>query len=181
MKNISILFVLILFVFFCGVCDAEDDFQYWSQYSVKIVDGEKIDLITFADLRIQEDASKLGLYLLSQRLKMDFWKNLSLGLNYTYLSSRNTKPGAVKDDYNWQHRLELEANPSWNIKDWLKLSVRNRYEFRWIENRGSYNDRFRHRWIAPYARQDHRRQAPVPAVPGLPAGAVCVAAARPRQ
>lgn len=72
---------------------------------------------------------------------------MDFGLNYTYLQSRNTSSAATDDSYNRQHRAEIEVNPNWFPTDWLKVKMRNRVEFRWIEGQGSDNTRYRQRWM----------------------------------
>lgn len=145
MKRISIFLILMLIVMVQHV-HAEDDFQYWSGFSTKVVDTEHIDLTTLVQLRLKEDASKLGLYFISEKLTFDYFEHLGLGINYTYLETRATASTSTDKDYKTHHRLELEANPHWMLWDWLNLSVRNRVEYRWIEEHGSFNTRFRQNW-----------------------------------
>ena len=137
--------MIVFTLFISSQAAARDDFQYWSQYSFKLYDGKKFDWITFGEFRVKEDAHKVGLYYISERLVFDLWEHLSLGFNYTYLNTRKTSSG-INDDYKFQHRLEGEVNPHWDLTDWLKLHIRNRAEFRWIEDNGSYNTRLRQRW-----------------------------------
>jgi len=123
-----------------------DDFQYWSQLSLKAYQGEKFDVTLFSDARFMNDANKLGLYFFSPRLLYHYSKNLDFGLNYTYIQSRSTSSTAVDDSYNWQNRAEVEINPQWAPADWLKIKMRNRVEFRWIDAKGADNTRYRQRW-----------------------------------
>ncbi len=124
---------------------AEDDFQYWSQYSLKMIDTEKIDWSIYTEGRFYNDAKDVGLYLVSQKIKYDFFKHLSLGTNYTYLQFKTNNTVASRSEFKYQHRAELEINPHWSFGDVLKFDSRNRVEFRWIEDKGSYNTRSRHR------------------------------------
>ncbi|HSA31324.1 MAG TPA: DUF2490 domain-containing protein [Candidatus Omnitrophota bacterium] len=122
-----------------------DDLAYWSQYTVLLHDGEHVDLNLFFDFRFDDNIGENDLSLASIQAKYDFIKNLSFGTNYTYILDRKFNSSAGKSEYLDQHRLELEANPYYKIGDWLKFDNRNRVEFRWIENNGSYNTRSRHR------------------------------------
>lgn len=125
---------------------ARDDFQYWSQYSVDLLDTDKFNFKIFSDNRFFDDAKDVGFYLVSTRLKYKATKYLDLGMNYSYLNSKVNNPIASRSEFKFHHRVELEVNPYWNLMDWLKLYVRNRYEFRWIEDKGSDNARIRQRW-----------------------------------
>jgi len=139
--------VLIVLFLFClptrGL--AEDDFQYRQLLSLKVIDTKKVDLVFFNQMRLNHNAQDVSFYLMSPQLKFDFWKNLQLGLNYTHLNFKAFNAAAGREEFRFHHRLELEVNPHWDIGEHFKVSMRNRYEFRWIENIGSDRDRFRHR------------------------------------
>lgn len=137
---------MIIFFLLAMPAYAQDDFQVWSQVAVKMIDTKKFDLTTFADLRKGHDAEDVVLYFVSEKMAFDLWKYLSLGLNYTYLNSKVNNKVASRSEFKEQHRAEVEVNPHWGVGDWLKISVRNRVEFRWIEDNGSHNTRYRHRW-----------------------------------
>ncbi len=137
-----LIFQLLVFV---SPTWAKDDFQYRSLMTLKMVDTQKIDFVLFGQGRLIHDAKDVGFYSLSSQLKFDLWKNLSLGFNYTYLNVKVNNPVAGRSEFKFHHRVELEANPHWVIRDRLKVNMRNRYEFRWIEDGGSDNSRLRHR------------------------------------
>jgi hypothetical protein len=121
---------------------AQDDFQTRELFTFKFMDTRKVDFLVFSQFRTQDNAKDFSFAHVSPQLKFDLWKNLSLGLNYSYLNIK------VDDEFKFHHRLELEADPHWEIggeSPWLKIAMRNRYEFRWIEDQGSDNPRFRHR------------------------------------
>ena len=124
---------------------ARDDFQYRQLLTVKVIDTKKIDLVFYNQLRLNQDAQNVNFYSVSPQLKFDLWKNLQLGLNYTYLNLKTFSAAAGSDEFGLQQRIELEVNPHWDIGDILKVTTRNRYEFRWIEDKGWDNGRFRHR------------------------------------
>ncbi|MCA9399351.1 MAG: DUF2490 domain-containing protein [Candidatus Omnitrophica bacterium] len=153
MKRIIVLMMMSCFLI-TPPAQAEDDFQYWSRYSLKMVDTEKVDWTIFAEARFYNDTDDLGLYYISQRVSYDLWKHLSLGTNYTYLNYRTqSRDGTLAED-KFQHRLELEANPKFKWGERITFKNRNRVEFRWIEDKGSYNTRLRHRWTLSYALKD---------------------------
>jgi len=144
------IFGIVLTVFCVLLCAAaswaeEDDFAYWSQYTVLLHDGEHIDLNAFFDFRFDNDAGNNDLNQASLQAKYDFIEHLSFGTNYTYILDKKYSSSSRNSEYFYQHVLELEANPYYTITDWLKFDNRNRVEFRWIEDNGSYNTRSRHR------------------------------------
>lgn len=151
-----ILFVLLFGLMLTSNVWAGDDFQYWSRYSLKVVDTDKIDWTIFTEARMYNDTNDLGLYYVSQKLSYAAWEHLSLGANYTYLNYRSQNSSGELADDRYQHRLEFEANPKFDLSDKLSLTNRNRVEFRWIENKGSYNTRVRHRWTLAYKITDHK-------------------------
>ncbi len=116
---------------------AENDFQYWSRFQVKVIDTKYVDSINFWDLRFFDDSSNFGFWQTSQKIQVDLIRNLSLGVAYTYLDNE------VANEFKYQHRLELETNPYWSWKEWVNIRNCNRVEFRWIEDKGSDNGRFR--------------------------------------
>lgn len=140
--------LIIMFLCVGGIeARADDDFQYWSQLSLKPYKSERFDVVIFTDARLMDNAEKMGLYFISPRVVYHHSKSLDLGINYTFQESRRTAPSAADDSYNSQQRIECEINPQWPLAEWLKLKMRNRFEFRWIEARGWDNTRYRQRWM----------------------------------
>ncbi len=145
--SIKVLCLSILFpVLFASAGFARDDFQYRSLYTFKLIDTKKFDFVLFNQFRMIHDADDINYYSISPQMKFDLWKNLSLGLNYTYLNLKVNNDTAGRSEYKFHHRVELEVNPHWTIRNWINVQLRNRYEFRWIEDQGAYNPRFRHRF-----------------------------------
>lgn len=148
MKKVKIILLTVfsLSVLFPSATFAEDDFQYWSRYALKVIDTKYFDYTNYWEFRVFEDASDIGLWYTSQKFSVDAHPYLSLGLNYTYLENEGVNKISKDDEFKYQHRLELEVNPHWQYKDWIKLKNRNRMEFRWIEDQGSDNGRYRQMW-----------------------------------
>lgn len=128
----------------------EDDFQYWSRYSLKLLDTRYVDFINYWETQFTNDASDLGTWFTSQKISFDPHRFLNLGINYTYLESDTLLTKPTRTEYRSQHRLELEITPKWQWKEWVRLMNRNRVEFRWIEGRGSDNGRYRQQWEAAF-------------------------------
>jgi hypothetical protein len=151
--RISLLALLILTVLFAvnvPWARAEDDFGFWQQIDVKTLDTEKIDLSTYGEWRLRQDASDLTYWQASEKLRMDFWKNLGLGLNYTYLNTKSYNTRLGHDEMLYHHRIEFEAIPHWDLGKWAKFEMRDRVELRWIENQGADNTRYRSRWLVDF-------------------------------
>ena len=127
---------------------AQDDFQTRHLFTFKLIDTKKVDFQFFNEVFTNHDAHDFNFYSISPQLKFDFWKNLALGLNYTYVRVKSDRADGSHTEFRVHHRIEPEVNPHWDIggpDPWLKIQMRNRYEFRWIEDQGSDNPRLRHR------------------------------------
>lgn len=156
MKRVSAYLLYLLFVLFPGTATAGDDFQYWSQFNFKVVDTKYVDLNLFTEGRFVNDAQDNGLHLVSFKLSYQFFEHLDLGTNYTYLNVRTMNALSGDSEFKYQHRAELEVNPKWNFGDVAKFDNRNRVEFRWIEDNGSYNTRSRHRFRLTFPFKDNK-------------------------
>lgn len=139
--NVVVIMVSLSLMTHCAW--AKDDFQSWNRVQLKVIDTKYIDYVTYGEMRFTEDAGNTGLWLTSQKVKYDFFKYLGLGTNYTYLETETSNAKKTKNEFKYQHRFEIEVIPRWSWKDRIKLSNRNRLEFRWIEGRGSDNTRYR--------------------------------------
>ncbi len=138
---------LLLFIF-TPLVFSEDDFQYWSQYSLKAIDTKYVDYVSSGELRLIDDVSDFSFWRTTQRLIFDLFPYLSLGTNYTFLEEQVINSKTKEEEFKYHHRLELEVSPQYEIKKWVHVNIknRNRFEFRWIEDQGSDNGRFRQRW-----------------------------------
>ncbi len=144
-KKIILTLVFLFFILSERNVWARDDFQYRQLLTVKLVDTKKVDFSIFSQMRMNHDAQDISFYLISPQLKFDVWKNVALGLNYSYVNLKVFNSAAGRDEFKIHHRCELEVDPHWSAGDWLEVQMRNRYEFRWIEDQGSDNPRFRQR------------------------------------
>ena len=147
------LLILVLLLIAAGwmpsTAHARDDFQYWSQYSVKLIDTKKFDLTTFATGRLMDDAGEMRFYYVSEGLAYSLHKNLGLGLNYTYVRIK-TINNLDDSEFKFHHRIELETIPRGTFANGWQWSIRNRIEFRWIEDMGAHSARFRSRWALTF-------------------------------
>lgn len=138
--------VLMVFIalFMTGTVAAADDWQYWSRTTLDLWRKDRLKLSTQFETYVMEDVSEFKHYQLSQRLGYNWLDNVDLTAGYTYISSETSL--RLMEEFRYQHRLELEINPHWEPIDRLRIKNRNRLEFRWIEEQGSDNARFRQRW-----------------------------------
>ena len=144
--------VLSAFLIF-GPAWASDDTQSWSRLTLKTWQQGPWSLSTYGDLRLMDDVSESRLYLVSEQLKYRWLQNMDLGVNYTYLESKARRAWGP-EEFKYQHRLELEANPGWSVWDRLMVKNRNRVELRRIEDQGSDNTRFRQLWELSFPLRD---------------------------
>lgn len=146
MKNLNVFLIasICFSVILATPVRAEDDFQYWSRYSIKALDTKYVDFVNFWDLRFMEDSSRFRLWFTSQKILINPVEWFGFVIAHTYLENSAVNSRTKTREFVPQHRFELEANPKWEVTPWLTLKNRNRVEFRWIENKGSDNARMRH-------------------------------------
>lgn len=124
---------------------AEEDYhQYRVALNLKLLDTEHVDFLTYGEYRWTDSSTLQDAYLLSERIQLDFFKNLLFGINYTYQDVETVNPKTHRTHWQLTHRAEFEANPHWEIASNVVFRIRNRYEHRWIED-AQPNDRTRHR------------------------------------
>jgi nucleoside-specific outer membrane channel protein Tsx len=136
----GLLAVVALAVTLPAALRAGDDFGGWHSASLKWLDTSYVDLVTVGQARFRDNHGEANAHLLSQKAVFKAHENLNLGLAYTWLPF---KTGA--GDWQDQHRIEIEANPHWTFAEVWTVSLRNRFETRWIEDRPETNERIRHR------------------------------------
>ena len=140
----SIWMAISLIWILAGVAQASDDVQYWQRLTLKTWQQDPWNLSTTGEFRAVDDVSDASYYQLTQRLGYKWIEPWELGIAYTYLS-QETKVG-LREVFKDQNRLELEASHRWKPAEWMEIKNRGRVEFRWIEDRGSDNSRYRHLW-----------------------------------
>ncbi|MEN8662758.1 MAG: DUF2490 domain-containing protein [Lentimonas sp.] len=118
-----------------------DDIKMWNWLSLNLWQNDSHKVHAYFDNRMVDDLTEEKLWLGSLRYKFKAHKNLQLGFGYTYLDVRNV----TTDSWTHQHRLEFEVNPKFKLDENWTLTVRNRMEVRYIEDRDDSSSRFRHR------------------------------------
>ncbi len=142
MKTLRILIIGLMTFLATTYSYATDDSQYWSLMTIKHLETPAITWSTHGQVRFIDDISHDGLYLISEQLKYKALDWANLEIHYTYMDVWQSK----SNEFTYQHRLELELNPHKKLSQTIELQNRNRFEFRWIEDKGSDNTRFRQRW-----------------------------------
>ncbi len=115
-----------------------NDFQYWSYYLFKIYSTNQVSGELFTSAKAYENATEMGLYMISPRIKYNLCRNINLQLNYTYLKIRNDEGHFITHS-----RIEAEANPYFDLFGTCQVDIRNRFEVRHIEQKGWNNNRYR--------------------------------------
>lgn len=87
---------------------AEDDVQYWPRYSVKAIDTKYVDFTNYGELRLTEDISDLNTWFTSQKIQIDPFPHLNLGINYTYLRNKT-----VNSKTNVRDLMTVTGLPIW--------------------------------------------------------------------
>ncbi|MGJ8638734.1 MAG: DUF2490 domain-containing protein [Opitutaceae bacterium] len=136
-----LLSVALIWLTAATALNARDDIMMWNWLSLNLWQNDTHKVHTYFDNRLVDDITEEKLWLGSLRYKFKAHKNLQLGFGYTYLDVRTI----TADTWTHQNRLEFELNPSFKLNDDWKLSLRNRMEVRYIEDRDDSSARFRHR------------------------------------
>jgi hypothetical protein len=118
---------------------AEDTFQSWYQTTVwhHIHSGWNVGF--YGDLRVTDGIDEVYAWIASPRLRYDVNSHLQLQLNTSWVDAFNPENTTPTDSF----RLELEANPIFPLGENVIFSMRNRFEWRWIEGGQQYNTRIR--------------------------------------
>lgn len=140
-RTTQLLKVALLWLTAATALQGRDDIMMWNWLSLNLWQNDTHKVHAYFDNRIVDDLTEEKLWLGSLRYKFKARKNLQLGFGYTYIDVRTIKTDSWRD----QQRLEFEVNPSFKLDDNWKLSLRNRMEVRFYEDRGDSSSRFRHR------------------------------------
>ncbi len=103
----------------------EGDLQLWNELMLTEYQTNQWRTYTWAETRHGEDASRLGLWMVQQKVYYRIAPDWEVGLGGSHLDVKD-----FEGDWNHQTRLELELNPRWELGDESVLLLRNRLEFR---------------------------------------------------
>ncbi len=113
-----------------AVAQFDQDFRMWNTFLLQQYKDPKWSTFTYAEARWINDASKIGTWFAQQKLYYQWKPNLSLGIGPGWIEIKDETGG-----WNTLARMELEVNPSWQLGEGTKLTLRNRLETRWWESR----------------------------------------------
>ncbi len=138
MKKVTAFSVLII-VILSNILKAED-FRYWN-WTIIGTKVKDVRVSVLLDNRFKDNADDHYFRFASLKLSYPLHPNLTAGVNYSVYQLESKNFQAWKDC----RRLEFELNPKYGFENGVKLSLRNRVEFRDIEDKGTSNTRSRHR------------------------------------
>lgn len=139
--NKHLVKVVLIWLTAAASLQGRDDVMMWNWLSLNLWQNDTHKVHAYFDNRIVDDVTEEKLWLGSLRYKFKAHSNLELGFGYTYLDVRNVEA----DNWTHQNRLEFEVNPRFKLSESWTLSLRNRMEVRFIEDRSDSSSRFRHR------------------------------------
>lgn len=122
-----------------------DDTLWVGSWNLRVVDTEHVDLVQYGELHVSDHAPVPLQHLLTGRIIVNPWKHLGFCLGYSFISQENYSAAAQDWDDKATHRFEVEVNPRLELAGNVRLSLRNRIEERWIENKPGTYPRSRHR------------------------------------
>ncbi len=108
----------------------EDDVRIWQEFMLREYKKGDWQTFTWGELRWVDDASRLGVWFLQQKVLYEADRNLQLGFGGSWIEVQN-----ADDSWTTLARFELEVTPKWKLgPDW-SFSLRNRLEGRYWESR----------------------------------------------
>lgn len=118
---------------------AGDQLQGWYQTTVWQRLNEQWSVGNYAEARVNDGLGEIHTWLVSPRVRYDVNPNLQLQLNTTWHEALNGPQTGSVDAF----RIELEANPYVKLTESLDYSMRNRFEWRRLDNGNAFNTRIR--------------------------------------
>lgn len=116
--------------------------EYWQQFFWTMWGNDSLTLGTYVKIDSKNHMRNVRSYQLSEQLAFKVTKHFSCELHYSYLHSRSVVPNSL---WRWQHRLELEVNPTFQLsRGWL-IETRNRLEIRRLQREPKILYRLRQR------------------------------------
>ena len=136
-------FSLIFFCLFFSKLQAVDWYsEYWQQFFWKAYETERIGIRSFMRIETGNHWKHSRAIFLSEQLAYKVNKDVVLEIHYSYIHGHPL----TSSIWRWQHRLELEANRTFDMPCNSQIITRNRIEIRWREKSKPQPDlRFRHR------------------------------------
>lgn len=110
----------------CNDCYSE----YWQRFFWRMWDNNTFAIATYIKIDSKNHFKRIRAYQFNEQFIWQAKKNLSLELHYAYLNGR---PILENSKWRWQHRLELEFNPTFPLSCGPLIVTRNRLEIRYFK------------------------------------------------
>lgn len=141
-KKISYFCLIFLCMLFAKLHAVDWYSEYWQQFFWKSYESDRIGIRTFMRIETGNHWKHTRALFLSEQLVYKVNKNFALEIHYSYIHGHPLSSPV----WRWQHRLELEANKTFDLPCKSQIITRNRLEIRWREKSKPWPDvRFRHR------------------------------------
>lgn len=155
MKSKLIAALLLLSAVGAYADESSDDFGVWTEVSFEKELSKTLSFGLDAEMRTEQNSAKLDRWNLGASLSYKAHKYLTIGVGYVLLDyynnekfsnwdrtgwSPNPNDGSDTEVYRWgytntprnwsvRHRLMLNLSTGFKVNKWLKLSVRERYQY----------------------------------------------------
>jgi hypothetical protein len=118
---------------------ADDQAQAWYQSQIFYRLSPHWSVGNYAEARLNDGVGELHTWMISPRVRYDLTSHLQLQFNTSWVEAFNAPQTRKVDSF----RLEVEVNPRLELTRDLQFSMRNRFEWRWMEGGEDYNTRAR--------------------------------------
>lgn len=125
--------------------------EYWQQFFWKMWEKESFAIGTYVKIETGNHWKDVRSLQINEQLSWKVSENFSLELHYAYLHGRSVVPNSL---WRWQHRLELEANYTFNFFCNCLIKTRNRLEIRRLEAEPKTAFRLRQRTMFVFPFED---------------------------
>jgi len=125
----------------------DEDFRVWNDVMITEHDSGEWKTYTRVQSRYIDDASRIGLWFVQQKVYRNLSPFLKLGGGVTWMEAKSGD-----GSWNTLTRVEVEANPKWILGERNLLTLRNRLELRMWENR-DYQVQYVSRYRLLFARK----------------------------
>lgn len=140
--NRKIFGIVFLFHSLVSRVHAECYSEYWQQFFWKLWENDSFALGTYIKIDSGNHFKNIRSYQINEQFLWKAAENLGLELHYAYIHGRSVVPDSI---WHWQHRLEIEVNPSFRLPGDCLLQTRNRLEIRRFKNQPVTKFRLRQR------------------------------------
>lgn len=124
-------FVIMLIL---GSGSVHADWEWWNEIEFVHKIKDRIELSFVAEQKLKNSMGDIYCYNFEPGLVYEFNEYLEFGISYKYEREREYAVEDVWEDWLYEHRIQLEPTLKWKWGG-FKLSDRNRFEYRILEDR----------------------------------------------